>query len=319
MDITFNELSLDKIFVDKIEKYHVKDCISKFVELLYSLKKNDLLDDLILVSDGQSFYEYSCINEWLSNSKVDIEKKRFLGSFFEKKCQYIDAKTFDSQFICTIDQKELAGAGFAFACEMNSCAISVITNEVWKKEEIEGSLLRISYEDEVVQEKRKICNYSFHSNIEKFEELGIKKRIREYDNISSGQDLWENRENLFPNLVFCDCVKEQLYKDPERFHILQIMHKLKYLQDYFATYDGIYDPKKLGLNARTESDSVKDNPVLKNKRRFEKPEGGAEFFYDHIGFRGKFTGRIHFLPAPNKEKKCYIGYIGRHLETKKFS
>ena len=138
------------------------------------------------------------------------------------------------------------------------------------------------------------------------------------EGITSGQDLWEKREKLYPNLIFCENVKDNLYQDSEKYHIMNVMTRLNRLQQYFSAYDGRYEPKKLGMNARTESDTVKKEPSLKNLRLFRKPDGSEEFFFNHIGFSGKYSGgRIYFLPD-DANKKCFIGYIGRHLPTKKF-
>ena len=96
------------------------------------------------------------------------------------------------------------------------------------------------------------------------------------------------------------------------------MRRLNCLQEYFSNCDSKYDPKALGIGARSESTTVKTDPDLKSKRKFRLPNGDEEYFFDHISFSGKYSGgRIHFLPD-NINKKCYIGYIGQHLPTKNF-
>ena len=130
--------------------------------------------------------------------------------------------------------------------------------------------------------------------------------------------MWEKREILYPNLVFCENTKFQLFEDSEKYHILAVMKRLERFQEYFSTCDNQYDPNKLGMNARTESDTVKSDDDLKKYRLFKMPDGNEEYFFDHVSFSGKYTGgRIYYLPD-NKNKKCYIGYIGRHLPTKKY-
>ncbi|MGN0462818.1 MAG: hypothetical protein ACI4HZ_10305 [Ruminococcus sp.] len=96
------------------------------------------------------------------------------------------------------------------------------------------------------------------------------------------------------------------------------MKKLERFQEYFSNCSSSYDPKELGIGARTESETVKSDTELKNLRKFQLPNGSEEYFFDHIGFTGKYSGgRIYFLPD-NSNNKCYIGYIGRHLPTKKY-
>ena len=144
------------------------------------------------------------------------------------------------------------------------------------------------------------------------------QREKMLEGISSGQDLWEAREKLYPNLILCDNVKDQLYQDSEKFHILAVMKRLQCLQNYFSQYHEIYNPNELGFDARTESESVKNNPKLKNDRKFRLPDGTEVYFFDHISFTGKYTGgRIYFLPDC-KNQRCHIGYIGQHLPTQKY-
>ena len=135
-------------------------------------------------------------------------------------------------------------------------------------------------------------------------------------NIVSVYDFWDNKESLFPNLIFCENVKEHIYKNPEPRHIRAIIKRLEILNKYYIEHD-IFDIKTLGFNARTESDSVKNNTKLKQLRNFKKPDGSYSYFYNHISFTGSFPGRIHFL-EDNNLKKIYIGYIGVHLSTAKY-
>ncbi|RAV20446.1 hypothetical protein DQG23_15910 [Paenibacillus contaminans] len=99
--------------------------------------------------------------------------------------------------------------------------------------------------------------------------------------------------------------------------MVQVLIRLQRMNVYFGDDDTDYNPQKLGFNARTESETVQQNPELKKLRKFRMPSGETEYFFDHIGFTGNYCGRIHFLP--NKaNKKCCIGYIGKHLKTKRF-
>lgn len=96
------------------------------------------------------------------------------------------------------------------------------------------------------------------------------------------------------------------------------MKKLERFQDYFSNCNNLYDPKVLGMGARTESETVKSDTDLKALRRFKLLDGNEEYFFDHVGFTGKYTGgRIYFIPD-NANNRCFIGYIGRHLPTKKY-
>lgn len=309
----FNELSvaLDKNY----EKEHSRNIINAFVKLLHQINRKNEFEGLITTPDIYNFKisSYS-IQDWLEDPLVERNYKVFFRTFYSQKCSYIDNKNYSlNDFEIDISNNKFNGIGCLVASEMNESVISLKTHELWLKEVINGLFYTFD-NDEIVFEERDIDNVSEEIHIDKLEDKLIKEN---FAMLSSGQDLWEKREILFPNLIFCRSVKDQLYKDPEKFHIKQVAKKLIRMQQYFSEYDEVYNPKELGLKARTESETVKSNSFLKSFRLFEKPDGSKEYFFDHIGFTGKYCGRIHFLPN-DSNNKCYIGYIGNHLPTKKF-
>ncbi len=126
------------------------------------------------------------------------------------------------------------------------------------------------------------------------------------------------REQLYPHLIFCKEVKRQLEEARVSIQIQTIMKRIQILEDYFATYEGVFDKNEVGFGCRTESESVKKDKELNEYRKFVTPYGKEEYFYWHISFPGNYPGRIHFLPDP-EHRVGIVGYIGKHLPTSKFS
>ena len=318
MYLVFNELSVHLEISSTISKEMAKQKINEFIEVLHLLKNKNLLQGIISTSDIHTFSISSNygINEWLIDSSVKNTYKQFFRTLCSKRFTYIQAADFINEFIVLIDDKKYSGTGCLVATETDDSAIiSIVTNKYWSLKKIYGQHMVIDNETTISSTERFVTNLSKRDDISIIENSIIKDT---YDNISSGQDLWEQRVTLFPNLIFCDSVKDQLYKDPEKFHVLQIINRLNKLEQYFKTYNGIYSHIELGLNARTESDTVKSCRNLRNMRLFRKPNGEESYFFDHIGFSGKFSGgRIYFLPD-DVNRICYIGYIGRHLPTKNY-
>jgi len=317
MNLVFNELSVNSVFINN-NPIDIRKSICDFVRLLHCVNSKNIagFDGFILVHDINTFGvpgNYG-IKDWLKDSQVSQNHKQLFRTIINKS-HYIRLDNFVNEFIVTISESTFSGIGLVYAAETDSSVLSIATDEIWLKNEIEGKHLQIDEDANLISTDEKIRNIVDPDDIDKLED---DQRLTMCNQISSGQDLWEQRGLLFPNLVFCDGVKDQLYADPERFHILRIMSRLKRLQEYFESCDDFYDAKDLGMDARTESETVKTNPDLKQMRCFKTPDGREEYFFDHIGFHGKFSGgRIHFLPHKDKNK-CYIGYIGKHLPTKKF-
>lgn len=315
MYIAFNELS-GELMSNGDDKIKQADAIiNSFILLLKQIKEQGLIDGILCEKD----YSIICckitkeygISEWINDKKTDKEYKRFFMSYISKNMFTYEKKELLGKFFVKSEENEKLGLGCTYAQEHDCYVLSIGSDTAWKNNIIKG---RYSKNDE--KENIVYINNLFDKN--SLAQFKLKHSKDVYSNISSGYDLRDQKEILFPNLVFCDSVKEQLANDPERNHIIQIMEKLANLQQYFESCGDYYNPKDLGMDARTESASVKNNPELKKYRLFRLPDGREEYFYDHIGFTGKFkAGRIHFLPSP-KENVCYIGYIGRHLPTKNY-
>ena len=317
--MVFNELSVKPELVEpgrsNVSSRQTIDC---FVSFLHHMRKRDMLDEIITLSDIHAFYvsEGYGVNEWLSDSGVNRTHKQFLQLMRNKSWRYIESGDYaDCEFTVAVANEIHKALGCVIASQNEYPVISVETSDLWTRPEIKGEYVSLDEDGNIHSKERSVRNLSGSMDISTIE---TEFRATVYKRVSSGQDLWELREDLYPNLIFCESVKDQLHKDPEKYHILKIMEKLERLQKYFAEYGGAYDPKVLGMGARSESESVKSDNSLKNMRKFRKPTGEEAYFFDHIGFSGKFSaGRIHFLPQ-NDVKICYIGYIGRHLDTKKY-
>lgn len=76
-----------------------------------------------------------------------------------------------------------------------------------------------------------------------------------------------------------------------------------------------YFSRITGVAASDESDTTKQNPKLKELRKFSIPSIGSVYCFLHIKVSN--TYRIHFYPDV-VNKKVDIAYIGKHLKTAKF-
>lgn len=121
-------------------------------------------------------------------------------------------------------------------------------------------------------------------------------------------ELWAKRQEAFPNLVFGPGVEDHLAKLQARlFHT--VVNKL----DQLDTAAGDW-PRTGGAvppwtcHVTNESESVRNNPALRERRRFQSRSGERALFLWHARFGS--AGRIH-LRLEHREVE--IGYIGGHL------
>ena len=318
MNLVFNDGTLDALCINGLELEGAKEKFGDFVQTIHDLKKISLLDNIFFQNDfvTLSICKGYTVNDWLTDETINSNRRQYFRTILGKARKFAKADIEDEAKIIYEDSRvDSVGCAFVATYSEKPTVISILTNDFWAKDEIQILLFELNDDAEIVEKEMTIKNISTQTDISFLEK---EEKVSIYNNISSGQDFWERKEELFPNLVFCDSVKKQVYEDCEKFHIVKVMERLKKIQEYFENEHEYYNPKELGMDARTESDSVKTDNELKNERLFMLPSGKEEYFFDHIGFTGKYTaGRIHFLPDV-KNKKCYIGYIGRHLRTKKY-
>jgi len=311
--VVFNELSV-KLEINKITSSEVaRKVMNDFIDFLRELKK--IVKGVITFD---AFYELKIttgygINEWLKDPAVEQRRKQLFRTFLNASCKCVDKNDYlDGEFKVRINEEKQNALGCQIAISRNEqTVISINTNHLWRVNQIEGEYSRLDDTGQIIISEESMENLS---KIEHLTKLATKIKEDRFNRITSGHDLWEEREKLFPDLVFCERVKDDLYTNPEKHHILPVMKRLERLQSYFSTYNGIYMPEELGFDARTESETVR-NSDLKRFRKFRMPDGSEAYFFDHISYTGKFPdGRIHFRV---EKGICYVGYIGRHLPTPK--
>lgn len=130
----------------------------------------------------------------------------------------------------------------------------------------------------------------------------------------SFRNLWSKREYLFPNLILCGEVENQIKKIGNSGHFNQIVERLIEFNKAVKSWEtGDFSYKRINqqfsLRISPESDKTMDS--YQNERIFSMPNGGTNIFELHIK-----TGdlRFHFYPD-NLNHKVYVGYIGPHLST----
>lgn len=128
------------------------------------------------------------------------------------------------------------------------------------------------------------------------------------------RNLWSKRDKLFPNLILCGEVEEQISKIGNSGYFNQIVQRLRDFNIAINQWtSGEFNYRDINnrfpLRISPESDRTMDR--FGNERICSFPNGGTASFMLHIK-----TGdlRFHFYPD-NTNRKVYVGYIGPHLNT----
>ncbi|MEO7975550.1 hypothetical protein [Flavobacterium sp.] len=126
------------------------------------------------------------------------------------------------------------------------------------------------------------------------------------------RNFWIKKEKLFPNLIMCGEIQNQINQIGNSGYFNQIIEKLKEFNlavSKWKTGNFSYREMNAGYALKISPESDTTMSKYGNERICQLPNGGTDFFELHIK-----TGdlRFHFLPD-NNTKKVYIGYIGPHL------
>lgn len=304
-----NELSLA---MKGTSEEKVKSQISTFLKVCHELiqKKED--KDFYYTKEllVDPLCENYTLHEWLKDSTVAKKERDFFRRLLNSGILLEHLQFLESEMLIRIDDKKVAAIGCLAAYEWDSYVVSLSSDVLWMNESITGEYNRIERDGGNVD----IPNCSIEEHVDKFI---MCQRRRDRLLISSGNELWNKREELFPHLIFCEAVRKQLEEARVSLQIQAVMNRIQILEDYFSTYKGIFDKEKVGYGCRYESESVQTDERLRNMRKFLTPYGSEKYFYWHISFPGNYPGRIHFIPDP-EHNIGIIGYIGKHLPTKNY-
>ena len=306
-----NELSIQGNNMNREEMNHAISHFLKVCQKLFHEKgdPNFFYTTELLTKELISGYT---IHDWLKSSEVSQQEKAFFRMIINRK-QLIKGTDFlGSELIVEVGNGEkISAVGCLAAYESESYVVSMNTSLLWRADQIAGTYVTLEQDDRQVS----IVNCCFEEQLYSLRE---KEKSRTKLMVSSGKELWEKRELLYPHLRFCDSVKEQLGEARISLHTQMIMERLQLLEDYFKDFDGRFDKNDVGYRCRGESETVEKSNDLRRLRVFKTPYGKEEFFGWHISFAGNFPGRIHFIPDA-EHRLGIVGYIGKHLPTGKFS
>jgi len=191
--------------------------------------------------------------------------------------------------------------GALACCDIwNTVTISFNSKIEWDKDYIVLQKQTILDEQEIdidIRHASKVQHLDSHQNFFKELEDDIKLEITQ-------ENFWDRREEFFPNkIVFCKEIEKQI----ENIDKVIFEQAISILRDVESVRKLITD-----YNHSGESQSVKNDDSLRKQRLFTI-EDNKVFFENHIKSLPN-ANRIYFLEQGDR---IFIGYIGKHLPTKK--
>jgi hypothetical protein len=131
--------------------------------------------------------------------------------------------------------------------------------------------------------------------------------------ITTGQELWDSRQGLFPNLDFCSTVDKELVASKNPREIQAAKRMLGALDEYAeGRFGQAFAPNLIRCKVSPESEST----LIKfgKERTFVCPDGITRLFSWHC--KDNFTAwRAHFFWDSGRDRSMIVGYVGPHLPT----
>lgn len=252
------------------------------------------------------------LSNWLRDKNVERDEQRFILTaaktpFLADIQNYeIENRNLLSEFY--YEQELSEGLGIAYLLE--TLALSLASDQCWDCDRLNLALRHIDESGEIIDEIVEIIHASSSAHV-----LGhadwIKNRIR--TGVRDGLELWERKEELFPNLEFCEGVCKQIQSLGRGNPMLrQVVKRLFELEEYCKIWtEGALDLDSIPSKASPESDSRLKQ--FKQQLTFQCPDGQERIFSLHLRMTGAGAWRLHFC-AELGPGKIIIGYIGLKIQ-----
>lgn len=297
-----------------------QDIMKNFIDTYYLVKNVIDNDSIVLDKNYRSFElaENYRMEQWLNDDHIDVEQKRRFRRILNQSYTF-DSEEFDQVYQWKLDAEfyhdELTSRSCQFAYETDGILISFLSDSYWKRAVIKGIYTYLDKEGEMILEDASIPNVSCEDNAAIFcEEQEQIIALQKKESIHSGMDIFMCREEMFPNLIFCDNALKQLQTEIGGTEAGQVYRRLLELQEVANEMGKKFDREKL-THATPESKATLQQ--FEEDHKIMLPDGTRQVFSWHVRFTGGYAGRIFFEPCP-EESRIYIGHIGKKLPTVKY-
>jgi len=300
----FNELSLP------INEHHAQEDFGVFFGLLSELKKKGL----VKIRMSEDFKNYSILENvtfsQFLGQQTNHDFKSRLRSFISNTIVKIETPLIkdeedecDQLGNCEYFYNDSSTDGGLACCDIwNTLTVSFDSDTQWDKSGItlqKHTIVEdnIAINNIVINHASKPCHLDQHQDF--FQRIGEEKKLS-----ITPDNFWNNREENFPKIIkFCPEVEAQIQKLDK----IIFQQAISILRDVETQLKNITD-----FSHSSEAQTVQNNPTLKNQRLFTI-NNEKVFFQNHIKSLPS-NYRIYFL---EKDGVIYIGYIGKHLKTKR--
>ena len=312
MYLLVNELSFQAQANKLMDSHQLMNDLISVIKALKPVRGTDPIRTSMTLWGKELFRGYN-VNQWLNHTNRDqmvwfkaiVRKGPYIETILDEELDYHECR-FQGD---NVSSTSLAGAVF----------IDGILSSLQDASRFDVERINLEYrQEEAPFTESEVLNVYDPSTVKNFVEE-LSRAVLE--NVLSWDELWEKRTELFSDLSFCDCVRNQLNRlDFGISNFKVIRRHLTKMNEYcrrmrMENEDFIPDYTTMGIESSRES-----RETLKHygyQRKFPCPDGSTRLFDWHSKQRGRNL-RVHFCPPDHSTGDFIIGYVGPHLDTIKY-
>ena len=205
-----------------------------------------------------------------------------------------------------LDLSQDDGMPLLYCAVTDGIAVGFPSAPIWDRDQVDVTFDELLPNDEFESRMESVDNLT---RVEHASAI-VERHIESVRDVPTTSELWARRASAFPNLIFGPDIEGQL-NDVNMSDLSAIVKKLSLIDDCAGGWQTSSSRMPAwGVKVTRESDRVRNNRALMDKRRFRSHNGNREVFEWHARF-GR-ANRIH-LRFDAQTKEVEIGYIGKHL------
>lgn len=315
LEMVLNELSLSPLASDVYDaRLRMAGLIQTIVQATSSGVKKVLRTSSTLYAEDLA-PEYP-VARWLNDPQVDKDTQRFFRTLTTKAPFLVDVndkKVQDAFGLSEFFYEDRPAIGLGVAFLLEALALSLQSEACWHTHKLELTINQIGEDEEVIDSIIEIPHASNSYHVyEHAHWIKMRLESEKQNALQNGMDIWNHKDQWFPNLYFCESVKENL---SEIYHgdlvLGQVLKKLQELEEYCNSWlNGPFDHTKI---KKATPETLITLETYGQEHTFKCHDGAFRLFSQHIRLTPG-AWRIYFFPLA-EERKLIIGYIGFHLPT----
>lgn len=311
--MVLNELSLETPIADISTARKLMSELIKTLRKAKSLGVKPILRTHSNINNIELVCNYP-IASWRNDKIVDLEERRFFRSLILKApfCEDALQQIKDKFDLSEVRHQGKLADGLRFALISDSLVVSLLSKLQWYTDFLELQVTELDANEQLTDYSEKIVHASRIIHVKQHTEW-IKNRIENqlFDKQVNGEKLWENKQEFFPNLIFCEQVEQQLQNlNPGNPILQQVKKRLLELEKYCQTWQtGTFNPNLLPSKTTPESDSRIQQ--FRQQLTIKCPDGKKRLFSWHLRMTPG-AWRLYFSEEL-EPGKIIIGYIGLKL------